>query len=106
MSTTTQITSGAGAYLTGHLNDTLDLDGYAGEHASAFDMEAANAEYREAVEAALATYRPTWTIAGDFIYSPIEDADHLTEDEARDLRDDLDAIDAGAILSRHEVSAR
>lgn len=99
--TNTLITDGAAAYLTGEMNATFTLDTYVGEYADDYDLDAANAAYRADVAALLATVRPTWTIAGDSIYSPVADADDLTDDEAADLRDAIAGIPVDAILAQH-----
>lgn len=97
---TTQISSNAAATLTGNLNATLTLDDYAGEYAADFNMDAANEAYRAEVEVILATYRPGWTIAGDFIFATYP-AERLTEDKLAEIREAIAAIDAAAILEAH-----
>jgi len=101
MTTTTQISSNAAATLTGHMNATLTLDDYAGEHAADYDMDAANAAYRAEVEAILANYRPDWTITGDSICGPAPAAE-LTEGELAGIREAIAEIDAADILDKHE----
>lgn len=103
MTTTVQITSNAARFLTGCPNGTLALDDYVGEFAEDYDMDGLNRAYREAVGAILARYRPTWTIAGDFIFAPVEDAEPLTTDEAEAVDDEISAVDIAELCSRHYI---
>lgn len=97
MNTTTQITSNAAAYLTGDLNATLTLDGYVGQYAADFDMNAVNAAYLAEIEETLAAYRPDWTISGDCIFGGYP-ADHLTDEERAEIGEAISMIDVAAIL--------
>lgn len=110
MTTTTEITSNAAAYLTGNIAATLTLWATAGEFADDFDMDAANAEYAAEVERIMQSYAPTWSLAGDFIYAQVDRngclIDGIDEDQLADVAEELGDIDYGAILARHEkVSA-
>lgn len=97
----TEITSNAMAYLTGDINASFDLSPLLGDYVADYDLEGLTSEYSAAVEQVMQSYRPDWVIAGDFIFGDFP-ADHLNEQEAADLKDELDIIDVNAMLDRHE----